>query len=76
MSRIHTSTKQAHSRQKDTHPDKVHFLAVLHEGPELGTELLPHAFHIMEYSQFLEGLVHLESGRSQGPQEKWRGNEN
>ena len=60
---------QTHSSQ-DTHPDKVHFCAALHEGPDLGAEFLPHAFYIMKPSQFLESLIYLESGRSQREQEE------
>lgn len=48
--------------RRDAHPHKVHLLAALHEGPDLGAEFFPHALQVMEDSQFLEGLVHLESG--------------
>lgn len=64
-----SSIKQARGHQKSTHPDEIHFLAALHEGPDLGAEFFPHAFQIIEHSQFLEGLVHLESGGDQG---QWR----
>ena len=61
---------QTHSSQ-DTHPDKVHFCAALHEGPDLGAEFLPHAFYIMKHSQFLESLIHLESrGDPRGSRKK------
>lgn len=65
-----SSTSRLKEYSEDTHPDKVHFLAVLHEGPDLGAELFPHAFQIMEHSQLLERLVHLELGKRQSPQEK------
>jgi hypothetical protein len=45
-------------------------LAVLHEGPDLGAKLFPHAFQIVENSQFLEGLIHLESGGRPGVTKK------
>lgn len=54
------------SEKRVTHPDKVHLLAVLHEGPNLGAEFFPHALQVMEHSQLLKGLVHLQSGRESG----------
>lgn len=66
----HSSIKQALSHQRDTHPDKVHFCAALHESPDLRAELFPHAFQIMKQSQFLESLIHLESGGEPGRAKK------
>lgn len=73
---IHLSSiKQALRDQRDTHPDKIHFCAALHESPDLRAELFPHAFQIMKQSQFLESLIHLESGGEEPGIAKKRGKE-
>lgn len=63
MSRNLFETEQVKWVRRDAHPHEVHLLATLHEGPDLGAEFFPHALQVMEDSQLLEGLVHLESGR-------------
>lgn len=65
MSRNLFKIKRAKPRRV-THPDKVHLLALLHEGPNLGAEFFPHALQVMEHSQLLKGLIDLESSREPG----------
>lgn len=43
-----------------THPDHVHFLAILHEVPNLGLHLLPHPSKVPQHTQLLEGLINLK----------------
>lgn len=43
-----------------THPDHVHFLAILHEVPNFGPHLLPHPTKVPQHAELLEGLIDLE----------------
>lgn len=45
---------------RPTHPDHVHFFAVLHEVPNFGFQLLPHPTKIPQHTELLEGLVNLQ----------------
>lgn len=58
--REHSSDMCTCKLSAHTHPDQVHFLAVLHEVPNFGSHLLPHPTKVPQHTELLEGLINLQ----------------